>query len=253
MLVSLLITIVGLENMPNIKEGDDLAKIIVESAGKQNFKLQDRDVVVVTQKIVSKAEGRVVELDSVKPSKLALRVARRAGKDPRHIETILRETVEILKMRDAHLIVETKHGFVCANAGVDRSNVVGGNQAALLPLDPDRSARLIRDGIKALAGVDVAVIVSDTFGRPWRVGQTNVAIGIAGMKPIRDYRGQKDMFGYMLRVSLVAVADELASAAELVMNKFDRVPVAVVRGYSYIEGEGTVREILRPKELDLFR
>jgi len=244
---------VGLENIPNIKEGDDLAKIIVEAAGKQNFKLQDRDVVVVTQKIVSKAEGRVVELDSVKPSKLALRVARRARKDPRHIETILRETVEILKMRDAHLIVETKHGFVCANAGVDRSNVVGGSKAVLLPLDPDRSAQLIRDGIKALAEVDVAVIVSDTFGRPWRIGQTNVAIGIAGMKPIKDYRGQKDMFGYMLRVSLIAVADELASAAELVMNKFDRVPVAVVRGYSYIEGEGTVREILRPKELDLFR
>ncbi len=244
--------VIGLTGLPEIKPGDDLPALIVEAAGRQGTALASGDVVVVTQKIVSKAEARVVPLDSVKPSPEAERLARETGKDPRLAELILRESVRIVRQREGTLITETRHGFVCANAGIDASNV-GEGYVSLLPEDPDRSAAAIGDGIRERAGPEVAVVISDTFGRPWREGHTNVAVGIAGMAPFVDYVGEKDPHGYELRVSSLAVADELAAAAELVMGKLSRVPVAIVRGYRYPPGCGTAREMVRPPERDLFR
>lgn len=248
-----MIQIFGLKRIPLIKKGDDIGDQIVRAAMEEELRILDGDIVVVAQKIVSKAEGNVVDLKSVTPSPLAETISRIGGKDPRHVETILRETESIVRMREAHLIVETHHGFVCANAGVDKSNVENENWVSLLPVDSDRSARIIRKRIKDLTGVDVGVIISDTFGRAWRIGQVNIAIGIDGLQPIVDYRGLKDMFGSVLNVTQMAVADELASAAELVMRKSDRVPVAIVRGFDHPRGAGTAKELIRPKEEDLFR
>ena len=248
-----MITITGLTGIPLIKAGDNLGKLIVEAAEKNGFPLLDGDVVVVAQKVVSKAEGRIVDLTKVKPSSFALTIAKETDKDPRQVEVILRETRRIVKMRDKHLIMETKHGFACANAGVDRSNVLGENCVSLLPEDPDRSAQKIREEIKRLTGVDVAVIISDTFGRPWRLGHVNFAVGLAGMLPFKDYRGINDMFGYTLKVTMMAVADELAAAAELAMGKTKGIPVVVIRGYRYPRGDGSARELVRPLERDLFR
>lgn len=247
-----MITIVGLKDLPLIKEGDDIGKIIVESARNQGEAIRDGDIIVVAQKIVSKSEGRVIDLKDVVPSPFAREVARRTRRSPRHVEAILRETSRIVRMQKSHLITQTKHGFICANAGVDRSNVAGKSYIVLLPEDPDKSAVTIRDRIFQLSKRNVAVIVSDTFGRPWRLGYVNVAIGIAGMKPLKDYRGARDMFNRTLIVTMMAVADELASAAELVMNKTDGTPVAIIRGYCYPEGEGSGKELIRPPELDMF-
>ena len=248
-----MITVIGLRGIPLIREGDDLGRIIVTAAEDQGVGIEEGDVIVVTQKIVSKAEGRKVTLSEVTPSRFAEEIAIRTGKDPRLVEVILRETSRIVKMRGQHLIMETKQGFVCANAGVDRSNVEGTDHVCLLPEDPDRSARTIRNRIKELTGKSPAVIITDTWGRPWRLGQTDFAIGIAGMRPFRDYRGKRDMFGYKLRVTNVCVADELASAAELVKGKSQGIPVVIIRGYSYPRGGGSAREIVRPIEEDLFR
>jgi len=250
---SKLITIKGLNGIPLIREGDDLGGRIVQAGKESGVTIESGDVVVVTQKVVSKAEGRIVDLSGVRPSTLANSIALQTNRDPRHIEVILQETSRIVRMKDNHLIVETKHGFVCANAGIDRSNVEGEDQVSLLPVNPDKSAERIRRRLKQLAGADVAVIISDTFGRAWRMGHVNFAIGVAGMKPMRDYRGEPDMFDYTLRVTVMAVADELASAAELVMNKRDRVPVAIIKGYRYPKGEGSAGELVRPIEEDLFR
>lgn len=248
-----MIQIIGLEGMPLIKEGDDIGALILDAAQRQGMKLGEGDIVVVTQKIISKSEGRILDLSRIVPSPFALHIAKQTGRDPRHVEVILRESKRIVKMQDQHLIVETRHGFVCANGGVDKSNVEGEECVSFLPVDPDESARRIRATIRRLSGVDVAVIISDTFGRPWRIGHVNVAIGVSGMKPIIDYRGQRDMFNYVLTVTLMAVADEIASAAELVMNKSDGVPVAIFKGYSYKKEEGKGTELIRPAELDLFR
>ncbi len=239
--------------MPLVKPGDDLAKMIVEAARHNDVALESGDVIVVAQKVVSKAENRLVALADVKPSKFASQVAAVEGKDARHVELVLREARRVVRMRDGHLIMETKHGFVCANAGVDLSNVSGGEVASLLPEDPDRSAARIKEGLRCLAGVDVGVIVSDTFGRAWRMGQVDVAIGVAGIRPIRDHRGEKDMFGYVLKVTSIAVADELAAAAELVMGKAEAVPVAIVKGCTLARGVGSARDLVRPIEEDLFR
>jgi coenzyme F420-0:L-glutamate ligase/coenzyme F420-1:gamma-L-glutamate ligase len=247
------ITIVGLRRVPKVKQGDSLASIIVAAVDGQNVRLENGDVVVVAQKIVSKAEGRVVSLGEVKSSKVAKRLAIAMRKDPRHVEAILRETRRVVRRRGAHLIVQTRHGLVCANAGVDRSNVEGEDVITLLPKNPDGSARRIRAHIKKKTGKDVAVIVSDTFGRPWRIGQTNIAIGLSGMRPWRDYRGRKDMFGYKLSVTMMAIADELAAAAELVMNKSDGIPVAIIRGYPYRPARGSARQLVRSARQDLFR
>lgn len=227
--------------------------MIAAVARDQGLALGAGDILVVTQKIVSKAEGQLVDLRTVTPSPLAEQIASTHHKDPRLVEVVLRETTRVVKMDQQTLIVETRHGFVCANAGVDESNVAGETIVALLPADADASARRIRDEIRELTGSDLAVIVSDTFGRPWREGFVNVAIGIAGLEPIADYRGMPDTEDRVLKGTVLAVADELASAAELVMGKVEQVPVALIRGYSYTPAEGTVKQLLRPPERDLFR
>jgi coenzyme F420-0:L-glutamate ligase/coenzyme F420-1:gamma-L-glutamate ligase len=246
------VSIQGIEGIPEIQPGDDLGRIIAEACRSQGVTLQDDDVLVVTQKAVSKSEGRFVNLDDVEPSALAVEMATPWDKDPRHVEVVLRETKRIVKMDRGVIIVETRHGLVCANAGVDASNVPGG-QLMLLPEDPDASARRIRDSLRRETGADVAVIISDTFGRPWRAGYTEVAIGVAGMLPIIDYVGQLDTHGRELRATWICVADELASSAELVTGKVNRVPAALIRGYAVPRGEGSAKEIVRAAELDLFR
>ena len=248
-----MIQIFGLRKLPLIKEGDDIADHLVEAAKQEEVTLRNGDIIVIAQKIVSKAEGGIIHLKSVKSSPMAEEIAKTSGKDPRHIEVILEQSAKIVRRKDAHLIVQTRHGFVCANAGVDRSNVEDDDTLTILPVDADKSAQAIRARIRELTRVDVGVIISDTFGRAWRIGQVNVAIGVAGLPPIVDYRGQKDMFGYVLNVTQMAAADELASAAELVMRKSDGVPVAVIRGFEHVPGEGSAKELIRPEEDDLFR
>jgi coenzyme F420-0:L-glutamate ligase/coenzyme F420-1:gamma-L-glutamate ligase len=247
-----MINIIGLESIPLVFEGDDIGRLIVEAAETEGVGLADGDVVVVTQKIVSKAEGRVVNLELVEPSAFAEEIAWKTNRDPRHVELILRESVRIVKMRGTILITETRHGFVCANSGIDRSNVEGG-LLCLLPVDPDESARGIRSRIEELTGSNVAVIVTDTWGRAWRMGQVDFAIGIAGMSPFMDYRGKIDPFGYELNVTNIAVADELAAAAELAKGKLENIPAVIIRGYKYSTFDGSARELVRPIEEDLFR
>ncbi len=224
----------------------DIAKVILDS-----IKLYDKDIVVIAHKIVSKVEGRVIKLDSIEPSNKALAIAKANNKDPKVVEAILNESNEIIRAHNGIIISETKHGFICANAGIDRSNVRDG--IVLLPLDPDRSAYNIRKRIRDLSNIEVAIIISDTFGRPFREGQVNIAIGVAGLNPLKDYRGKHDMYGQELKITNIAIADELASAAELVMNKSDKTPIAVIRGYKYETYEGTIRSLIRSKEKDLFR
>ena len=249
------VEIIAVENLPLIKKGDNLAKLICNAAEKQNSPIQKKDVVVITHVAVSKAEGNVVNLDDVSPSERAKEVAKQTGKDPELVEVVLRETKEIVRIGPNSIITETKNGTVCANAGVDRSNVEGERNVVLLPKNPDVSAQKIRQEIKKLTGCDVAVIVSDTHGRPFRMGEINVAMGIAGIKPIRDRRGEKDLFGYVLRIKQTSVADELASAAELVIGQANEgIPVAIIRGYNYqVTENASAAELSRPKEKDLFR
>lgn len=246
------IQIIGIEGVPEVKPGDDLAALLVDALARQQISLRPTDVLVVTQKIVSKAEGRIVELKEVEPSPFAEAVARRTGKDARLVELILRQTVRVVKMDRGLLLMETPQGLVCANAGVDQSNV-GMGRATLLPEDPDASAERLREEIKRRTGVDVGVIVSDTFGRPWREGLVEVAIGVAGLCPVADYRGQQDKFGYTLRATIVAVADELAAAAGLVFGKTQDIPAALIRGWQRRIEPGSARQLLRPAEEDLFR
>ena len=222
--------IIGLPKLPEVRPGDDLAGMIGDSIEEAGLGLRGDDVLVVTQKIVSKDEGRLVDLRTVEPSAFALDFAQQWNKDARQIEVVLRESNRIVRMDRGVLITETRHGFVCANAGVDASNVEA-ETVCLLPLDPDGSAHAIRDALGQRFGVKPGVIVSDSFGRPWRVGIVNVAIGVAGLAALIDYRGQYDDAGYELHVTVIAVADELACAAELVSNKLDRRPVTMVRGY----------------------
>jgi coenzyme F420-0:L-glutamate ligase/coenzyme F420-1:gamma-L-glutamate ligase len=243
----------GIAGIPEVQPGDDLAALILDAAGRQGIELTTGDVLVVTQKIVSKAEGRLVRLSAVEPSDFARRVAVDTGKDARHVEVVLDESRRIVRMDRGVLITETRHGFVCANSGVDASNTGAPDLLALLPEDPDRSAEALRQAIEERTGAAVAVVISDTFGRPWREGTDQVAIGVAGLLPLKDYAGQKDAYGYELRVTQVAVADELAGAAELVMGKLDRIPVAVIRGYSYEPGRASARDLIRDREKDLFR
>ena len=249
------VKIIAVENLPLMKRGDNLAELICSAAEKQQTPIQEKDVVVITHVAVSKAEGNVVNLDEVSPSEQARQVARETDKDPALVEVILRETKEIVRMRRNSLITETKGGIVCANAGVDRSNIEGERNIVLLPEDANVSAQQIREKIRELTRCDVAVIVSDTHGRPFRMGEINVAIGVAGIKPIRDRRGEKDLFGYVLRIKQTAVADELASAAELVIGQADEgIPVAIIRGYNYHAAEkASATELTRPKEKDFFR
>lgn len=248
------IHIIGLKGIPIVKKGDDISKLVCQAVERQGIQLQNGDIILVTHVIVSRAEGNVVNLSHVVPSEFAVCVAKRLGKDPALVEVILREAKSVVRMGYGHLITETKHGFICANSGVDRSNVPGESAVALLPKKPDFSAQKIREGINKLTGNDVAVIISDTQGRPLREGTINVAIGVAGIKPILDLRGKKDLFGYVLKSKRTTIADELASAAELVIGQADEaVPVAIIRGYPYLKSEkASVRELIRPREKDLF-
>ncbi|MFL6018345.1 MAG: coenzyme F420-0:L-glutamate ligase [Gaiellaceae bacterium] len=240
------LTVLPLEGLPEVGPGADLAELVTRSRS-----LEDGDVVVLAQKIVSKAEGRVVRLDAVEPSQRARELAGAEG-DARHVEVILREAVRIVRTRGPLVIAETRHGFICASAGVDASNAPERGTLVLLPVDADASARRIRDRVREVSGRSVAVVVSDSFGRPWRQGTTDVAIGVAGVTPLLDLRGTKDAIGYELRSTQIAVADELAGAAELVMGKAARVPGAVIRGYR-ASGDGAARELVMPAERDLFR
>jgi coenzyme F420-0:L-glutamate ligase / coenzyme F420-1:gamma-L-glutamate ligase len=247
------IRVYGLDGIPEIQSGDDVTAVIADALTTSGLTLEDGDILVVTHKIVSKAEGRLVDLTTIVPSEFALAWAAKHDKDARHVETVLREAERIVRMDRGVMICETRHGFICANAGVDASNVPGEHVVCLLPLDPDASARQIRDGLAQRFGTAPAVIISDSFGRAWRKGIVNVAIGVAGMSPFADYRGVTDAYGYDLRVSVMAVADELAATAELLAGKTDARPVALIRGYRYTPGDGSASELVMDPERDLFR
>lgn len=249
------IEIIPVENLPLIGERENLAEIIIQAAEKQGTPIEEKDIIVVTHKIVSKTEGQTLNLDTVAPSETAKQIAISTGKEPAFVQAVLNETKEIVRIGPNSIITENKNGIICANAGIDKSNVEGETNVVLLPENPDKSAKQIREDIRRLTNHEVAIIVSDTNGRPLRMGETNVAIGVAGIKPTRDRRGEKDLFGYILRVKQTAVADELASAAELVIGQANEgVPVAIVRGYSYQVAENaSAKSLIRPKEADLFR
>lgn len=247
----------ALEGFPMIRDGDDLAKIIVQTAEENGLRLQNLDVIAVAQKVFSKAEGRVVNLKDVTPSKKAQNLAKKIGKSPKFVELVLRETKRVLKASREVLLVEDVRGLVCINAGIDKSNVKGKGEFALLPLNPDKSAEECRLRINRLTGKNVAVIVCDTYSRPFRKGQANFAIGIAGISPFRDYRGKKDLFGQVLKVKNVAVVDEIAAAAELVMGQAKEArPVVVLRGLQnsavFCE-ECRLEELYISRKEDLFR
>ncbi|MDV3244397.1 MAG: coenzyme F420-0:L-glutamate ligase [Nitrososphaerales archaeon] len=244
--------VIPLAGIPQVEPGANLVALILAGLKKTGVKLADNDVVVVKQKVVSKAEGRLVNLDYVKPGEVAFRIAREQGKDPRLVEVVLGEAVRIVRVGNGVIITETRHGFVCANSGVDKSNVRDG-YVTLLPLDPDASARSIRRGLEKRTGKRLAVLITDTFGRPWRRGQTDVAIGCSGIGPLTSYRGKADRHGYMLKVTEPAVVDEIAGAAELVTGKLSDTPVALVRGVKYARSEKGVKTLILEKEKDLFR
>lgn len=236
-----------------IRAGDSLSEKLMAAAKKVRIRFRDRDILVVKHKVVSKAEGELVALDKIHPSAASRAWARRYKLDARVTELALRESRRIVRRKRGVLITETRHGFICANSGVDVSNVDGGRQAVLLPKDPDWSAARLRKDLRKHLGVEIAVIVSDSFGRPWREGLTEVAIGVAGMQPLVDYRGRRDSHGYKLHASIDAVADELACAAGLVCGKLAATPACIIRGFSYRAGNGTARPLIRPPVYDLFR
>jgi coenzyme F420-0:L-glutamate ligase / coenzyme F420-1:gamma-L-glutamate ligase len=248
-----LIQITSIRVSNDIRLYNDLSAMILAAISHSQIEIQNDDILVVTHKIVSKAEGRVIDLASIKPSTKAIRMAKEHDKDPRIMELILNESTQILRAKNGIIISETKHGFVCANAGVDQSNVEG-DTAVLLPVAPDESASRLQDAVKKKVGKEIAVVITDTFGRTFRNGQTNVAIGIAGINPIKSYIGTYDMYGRKLRVTEIAVADEIASAAELGMGKTEGTPVVIVRGYNFEKASrSSVKSLLREKERDLFR
>jgi coenzyme F420-0:L-glutamate ligase/coenzyme F420-1:gamma-L-glutamate ligase len=244
--------IIGVPGMPEVEAGDPLPLLIADGVRAAGIQVVEGDVFVVAQKIVSKAEGCTVELAAIEPSELAREWAARYDKDARMVEVVLQESKRIVRMERGVLIAETRHGFICANAGVDASNVAP-DVVTLLPADADQSARAIQSTLEREFSTRVAVIVSDTFGRPWREGIANVAIGVAGIAPLIDYRGQMDSHGRPLKVTVIAIADELASAAELLMQKTAGVPVVIIRGFDYTAREASARELIRPPETDLFR
>ena len=239
--------IIPVKIQKEIEFDDDLVDLILESS-----EINNGDILVFSQKIVSKNEGRILSLSSVNPSLLANGIASSYGKDPRLVELILSESKRIVRMENGIIIVETKHGFICANAGIDESNVQDG-YATLLPDNPDQSANLLKNRIEQKTGKNIAVIISDTFGRPFRLGQTNVAIGIAGIEPILDYNGKPDTFGRIMQVTAIAVADEICSASELVMGKVEKFPIAIIRNYDFNFSDTKIQKLLRSEHEDLFR
>ena len=247
------LSVIAIRGVPEVRSGDDLADLLWSAMGREGLTLRDGDVLVVAHKVVSKAEGRLADLNAVTPSPFARQIAGALRKDARLVEVILGETRRIVRMDRGVLVVETHHGLVCANAGVDQSNVEGDGVVALLPRDPDASARSLRKALEDRAVCRLAVIIADTFGRPWREGLVNVAVGVSGLPALRDYRGEKDPYGFTLIGTMMALADEVASAAELVMGKVDRVPAAIVRGLP-LEDEGRgASDLLRDPERDIFR
>ena len=247
------VTLLAIDGLPEIKPGDDLAAMVVERARAGGRALERGDVLALAQKVVSKSEGRIRKLADVVPGPDAVRMAEESGKDAKALQVVLDETVRIVRWQRGVLIVETRHGFVCANAGVDHSNAGAPDTLILLPVDPDASAARIRARLAELSGVDVPVVITDTFGRAWREGHMNVAIGISGLPALRRYIGEFDPDGYEMRVTEIAVADEIAAATELVMGKLDRRPAAIVRGLRLPAGDETAREYVRPHDKDLFR
>jgi coenzyme F420-0:L-glutamate ligase/coenzyme F420-1:gamma-L-glutamate ligase len=248
------VKIIPITNLPIIKNGDDLAELICKASKNQKTPIEDGDIIVVTHVVVSKAEGTLVDLQTIVPSKFARNVAKSTNKDPRLVEVILRESKRIIKMRNGKLITETHQGIICANSGIDQSNVSGNSVIALLPKDPDLSAHKIRTKINELISKNVAVIISDTHGRPFRQGEINIVLGLAGFEPLRDRRGEKDLFGYTIKIKRTAIADELASAAELVIGQTNEgIPAAIIRGYTYSKSESaTAKKLIRPSKEDLF-
>jgi coenzyme F420-0:L-glutamate ligase / coenzyme F420-1:gamma-L-glutamate ligase len=249
------IRVIPLRVLRNVKPGDRIYSLILRSLLSNKITLENGDIIVIAQKLVSKAEGQFVRLSSLTPSSFAIEWAKAYKKDPRLTELILRESKSIVKISNGIIISETKHGFICANAGVDQSNVMNGKETALLlPDDPDASAKQILYMLKEKTSKEIAVVITDSFGRPFRNGQTNVAIGVAGMIPIRSYVGEDDMYGKKLKVTEIAVVDELASAAELVMGKSKGIPIAVIRGFDFVKSENaSLNELIRKREKDLFR
>lgn len=247
------IAIIPIPNLPLIFPGDDLPSLLLEAIDRAKVGLKSGDILVVCQKIVSKAEGAVVDLKTVEPSPFAQQIAAMWDKDPRLVEVVLRESRRIVRMKNGVVITETKHGWVCANAGVDASNSLGDDIVIVLPKDPDASARTIRTTIEARRGITIGVIITDTFGRPWRDGLVEFALGVSGFEPLLDLRGSSDLQGHELHHTVVAVADELAAAAGLVMEKGAAVPAVVIRGYRFLPAEGTAKTLIRPAEADLFR
>jgi coenzyme F420-0:L-glutamate ligase/coenzyme F420-1:gamma-L-glutamate ligase len=243
----------ALPGLPEVQAGADLAALFHQALLERRLELRSGDVLVVAQKVVSKAEGRLLDLATVEPSPFAQQVGDSYGKDPRHVETVLREAARLVRMDRGVIIAETRHGFICANAGVDLSNVPGEQYACLLPLDPDASAAGLREGLRQRTGVAPGVVISDTFGRPWREGATNIAIGLAGLEPLLSYVGQTDAYGYELHTTVIAVADELAAAAEIVMGKLRQIPAVLVRGYTHQPAEASARALVRAPGMDLFR
>ena len=244
--------VIGVEGIGEVQPGADVARLVLDAAARQRTPVAGGDVIVLSQKVISKAEGRLLRLSDVTPSTMAATFATELGRDPRLIEVILRESRRIVRMDRGVLVTETRHGWVCANAGVDQSNV-DADMVALLPEDPDRSARAFRDAVRARAGAEISVIVADTFGRPWREGLVNIAIGVAGFAPLRSYLGERDPAGRPLQATILAIADELAAAAEPVMGKLDRVPAAIVRGLPLAPSEEGSKALLRDPARDLFR
>ena len=244
--------VIGIEGIGEVRPGDDIARIVLDAAARQRTPVAGGDVLVLSQKIVSKSEGRLLNLTEVTPSTMATTFATELGRDPRLIEVILRESRRVVRMDRGVLVTETRHGWVCANAGVDQSNV-DAEMVALLPEDPDRSARAFRDAVRTHTRSDVYVIVADTFGRPWREGLVNIAIGVAGFAPLRSYLGERDPAGRPLQATILAIADELAAAAEPVMGKLDRIPAAIVRGLPLAPSEEGSKALLRDPARDLFR
>ena len=244
--------VIGVVGLGEFRPGDDVARLVVDAAAAQGTPIVTHDVLVIGQKVISKAEGRLLRLSEVEPSPATRRIAENLGRDPRLLEVILRESRRVVRMDKGVIITETHHGWICANSGVDQSNV-DADTVALLPEDSDRSARAFRERVHALTGAEVAVIIADTFGRPWREGLTNVAIGLDGIAPLRDYIGAPDSAGRPLQATILAVADELASAAEIVMGKLDRIPAAIVRGLRFEAGTAGSKPLLRDPARDLFR
>lgn len=249
-----MLEIFSLKHFPIIRQSDNIAQEILTSLRKNNLEIKKDDIIIVAQSIISRAEGRIVRLDEINPSDFAIEIAKQSNKDPRHVEMILKEAKNICKNRNGVLVTETKHGFVCANSGIDKSNVPGENTISLLPVDSDNSAKKIRKYIKKQAKKDVAVIISDTHNRPFRLGAINIAIGCSGIDPIKSYLKETDIFGYPLKTSTVSIADQLCSAAGLIMGEAkEGTPVIIIRGYKFSDKDISAKTLIRPAERDYFR